>query len=67
MKKDIHPNFLDMEIHCACGHSHKTKSFAKKLDVEICSKCHPFFAGKRRIIDTLGQVEKFNKRYRTLK
>ena len=63
MKKDIHPEVHEVEVHCACGHIFKTKSTKKDLRVEICSKCHPFFTGKQKIIDSAGRVERFQRKY----
>lgn len=63
MKKDIHPNYNEVTVHCACGETFTTGSTKKELKVEICSKCHPFFTGKQRLIDTGGRVEKFKKKY----
>ena len=63
MKKGIHPDFYEVEVHCACGHTFKTKSTQKDLRVEICSKCHPFFTGKQKIVDSAGRVERFQKKY----
>ena len=63
MKPDIHPEFKETTISCACGSLFKTMSAGKNLKVEICSKCHPFFTGKRNIVDTAGRVEKFRKKY----
>lgn len=63
MKKGIHPEYSDCTIKCACGNVIKTKSTQKELHVEICSSCHPFFTGKRKLIDTSGRIEKFKKKY----
>ena len=63
MKKGIHPEYYEANVKCACGHTFKTKSTIKEIHVEICSKCHPFFTGKQKLIDTAGRVEKFRKRY----
>ncbi|MFZ5640731.1 MAG: 50S ribosomal protein L31 [Bacillota bacterium] len=63
MKKEIHPNYQEVTVHCACGETFTTGSTKKELKVEICSKCHPFFTGKQRLIDTGGRVEKFKKKY----
>lgn len=68
MKEKIHPKYTDITIKCACGNEIKTAStLGKNLSVEICSGCHPFFTGKQKIIDSAGRVEKFNKRYATVK
>ncbi len=64
MKKDIHPDYGETTITCACGNVIKTKSTKKgQINVEICSKCHPFFTGKQKFVDTGGRVERFKKRY----
>jgi large subunit ribosomal protein L31 len=65
MKQGIHPNYHDINVQCACGHSFTTRSTMKgdDLHVEICSNCHPFFTGKQKLVDTAGRVDRFNKRY----
>jgi large subunit ribosomal protein L31 len=64
MKKDIHPAYEITTIKCACGNEIITRSTAKDISVEICSKCHPFFTGKQKLIDTAGRVERFKKKYK---
>ena len=63
MKKDIHPEYTETTITCACGNVIKTKSTVKEQQIEICSSCHPFFTGKEKLVDTAGRVERFNKKY----
>jgi large subunit ribosomal protein L31 len=64
MKQGIHPEYNEIKVQCACGHSFTTRSTRKEdLHVEICSDCHPFFTGKQKLIDTAGRVDRFNKRY----
>jgi large subunit ribosomal protein L31 len=64
MKQEIHPNYQDINVICACGHTFKTRStLGEDLHVEICSDCHPFFTGKQKLVDTAGRVDRFNKRY----
>ena len=64
MKTDIHPNYNEINVTCACGHSFKTRSTRKDdMHIEICSDCHPFFTGKQKLVDTAGRVDRFNKRY----
>ena len=63
MKQDIHPNYEQTTITCACGNVISTGSTLKNITVEICSACHPFFTGKQKLVDTGGRVEKFNKRF----
>ena len=63
MKKGIHPEYVDCMITCACGEVIHTRSTKKNLRVEICSKCHPFFTGKQKFVDTAGRVERFIRKY----
>ena len=63
MKENIHPKYGAAEVRCACGETFATGSTKKELRVEICSKCHPFFTGKQKLVDTGGRVERFKKRY----
>ena len=63
MKEGIHPNYQQTEIRCACGEVIKTGSTKENIRVDICSKCHPFFTGKQKLVDTGGRVDRFNKRY----
>ena len=63
MKKDTHPKYFQTTVRCACGVEFPAGSTQENIRVEICSKCHPFFTGKQKLIDTAGQVERFNKRY----
>ena len=67
MKKNIHPECYDTTITCACGNVVHTRSTKKDIHVEICSKCHPFFTGKEKFVDTAGRIEKFKKKYKTVK
>ena len=63
MKEGIHPNYQPTTIRCACGNVIETGSTKQNITVEICSKCHPFFTGKQKLVDTSGRVDKFNKKY----
>jgi len=63
MKKDVHPEYQECVVTCACGSTFKTRSTKKEIRVEICSQCHPFFTGKQKFIDSAGRVEKFKKKY----
>lgn len=63
MKKGIHPDYEQTTIRCACGAVYHTGSTKKDITVEICSKCHPFYTGKQKLVDTSGRVDKFNKKY----
>ncbi len=63
MKANIHPQwFPEAKVVCACGETYVTGSTVESIRVEICSKCHPFFTGKQKFVDTLGQVERFQKK-----
>lgn len=63
MKKDIHPTyFSEAQVACACGNKFKIGSTQEKIDVEICSACHPFYTGNEKVLDTAGRVDKFKKR-----
>jgi len=65
MKEKIHPKyFTDASVSCSCGNSFTTGSTRQTLKVELCNKCHPFFTGEQKIIDTAGRVERFNKKYK---
>jgi len=61
--KDIHPNYGECEVTCACGNTFKTGSTKEKIHVEVCSACHPFYTGKQSGISRKGNVDKFNKKY----
>ena len=63
MKKDIHPEYFDTSIICACGNEIKAGSTKPNIRVEICSQCHPFFTGKQKLVDTAGRIERFRKKY----
>jgi len=63
MKEKIHPDYQKTTISCACGNVIETRSTKKDIKVEICSKCHPFFTGKQKLVDTSGRVDMFKKRY----
>ena len=63
MKSDIHPEYHEATVRCACGNEFTVGSTLKEIKVEICSNCHPFFTGKQQLVDTEGRVEKFLKKY----
>ena len=63
MKDSIHPEYFETTIRCACGSKVQTSTTLKDLHVEICSKCHPFFTGKQKLMDTAGRIEKFKRKY----
>mgnify|MGYP003320618556 CR=1 FL=1 len=64
MKENIHPNYHEVDVVCACGETFKTKSTVNgnTIRVEICNKCHPFYTGKRKMVDSSGRVDKFKKK-----
>ncbi|HEV8475113.1 MAG TPA: 50S ribosomal protein L31 [Methylomirabilota bacterium] len=64
MKAGIHPEYVDTTITCACGEVVRTRSTKPDIRVEVCSKCHPFFTGKQKFMDTAGRVERFQRKYK---
>ena len=63
MKKEIHPKYVETTITCACGNVIETHSTKESIRVEICSKCHPFFTGKQKLVDSAGRVERFQRKF----
>ncbi len=63
MKKEIHPEYVDCTITCACGNVIKTRATQPDIHIEICSNCHPFFTGKQKFVDSEGRVERFRRKY----
>jgi large subunit ribosomal protein L31 len=63
MKPEIHPKYQQVQAHCACGETWTTGSTKKELRVEICSKCHPYFTGKQKLLDTAGRIDRFQQRF----
>jgi large subunit ribosomal protein L31 len=63
MKEKIHPNYVESTIICACGNTWQTRSTKPTVHLDVCSRCHPYFTGEQRIVDTAGRVERFRKRY----
>jgi len=63
MKKEIHPKYYNTIVRCACGNEFESGSTVKEINVEICSKCHPFFTGKQKLVDSAGRVERFRRKY----
>ena len=63
MKEGIHPNYVDCTITCACGNVIQTRSTKPEIRVEVCSKCHSFYTGKQKLVDSGGRVERFKRRY----
>jgi large subunit ribosomal protein L31 len=65
MKEGIHPEYKEIKVTCSCGNIFTTRSTAgKELHLEVCSKCHPFYTGKQKVVDTAGRVDSFTKKYR---
>ncbi len=63
MKKDIHPEYKQTTIRCACGNETEIGSTKENISVEICSKCHPFYTGKQKLVDSAGRIERFRRKY----
>ncbi|MGE5578357.1 MAG: 50S ribosomal protein L31 [Syntrophothermus sp.] len=63
MKENIHPKYYKARVTCACGETFESGSTKQEIRVELCSKCHPFFTGQQRLVDTGGQVDKFKKKF----
>lgn len=63
MKPDIHPDYQQATVHCACGNTFLTRSTKDDIHVEVCSVCHPYFTGKQRLMDTAGRVERFRRKW----
>ncbi len=63
MREGIHPDYKTATVKCACGEVFETRSTRENINVEICSKCHPFYTGKQKLVDTGGRVEKFRKKF----
>ncbi len=64
MKAKIHPKYVEATVRCACGNTFQVGSTKETLRVDVCSKCHPFFTGEQRIVDTAGRVERFRRRFK---
>ena len=65
MKEKIHPKYYNSKVRCACGNEFEIGSTQKEIKVEICSKCHPLYTGKQKLIDSAGRLERFAKRFKT--
>ena len=63
MKPAIHPRYQRCTVACACGNTFVTRSTAAEIHIEICARCHPYFTGKQKLIDTAGRVERFRQKY----
>ena len=64
MKSGIHPEYKQVNVHCACGEVWTTGSTRKELRLEICASCHPFFTGKQKLVDSAGMVDRFQRKYK---
>jgi len=63
MQKKIHPKYHETQVKCTCGNAFATRSTVEKLNIDICSSCHPFYTGTMKYVDSAGRVEKFQKKY----
>ncbi len=63
MRKEIHPEYIETAVTCGCGNTFTTRSTKEKINVEICSSCHPFYTGKQKFVDTAGRIERFKKKW----
>lgn len=63
MKQGIHPDYVETLVTCSCGNTFTTRSVKPELHVELCNKCHPFYTGKQKLVDTGGRVERFQRKY----
>lgn len=64
MKEEIHPEYVETTVTCGCGETFKTRSTKSEIKVEICSKCHPFYTGKQKFVDSAGRVERFKQKFK---
>jgi large subunit ribosomal protein L31 len=64
MKKEIHPDYKDCQVTCACGNTFATMTNKENMTIDICNECHPFFTGSEKIVDATGRVDKFKKKYK---
>jgi large subunit ribosomal protein L31 len=64
MKQELHPEYHETSVSCACGNTFKTRATRQDIKVEICSNCHPFYTGKAKLIDAEGRVERFLNKYK---
>ncbi len=67
MKKDLHPKYKTCAVVCACGNKFETRSTVESMHLDICSKCHPFYTGKQKLVDTAGRVEKYLTKFKKTK
>lgn len=64
MKENLHPEYKEVQVRCACGHTFTAGSTKDEISVEICSKCHPFFTGQAKTMEKGGRIERFNKKFK---
>lgn len=64
MKKEIHPDYMDCKVSCACGNTFEIRTTKAEMSIDICNECHPFFTGSEKIVDAAGRVEKFKNKYK---
>ena len=63
MRKDIHPDYKECEVTCACGNTFGIRTTKETMTIDICNECHPFFTGSEKIVDAAGRIDKFKKKY----
>jgi large subunit ribosomal protein L31 len=63
MKQGIHPEYVETRVTCSCGNTFTTRSTKAEMHVELCNRCHPFYTGKQKLVDTGGRVERFQRKY----
>jgi len=63
VKKEIHPKYVEATVTCGCGETFVTRSTQAKISIEVCGKCHPFYTGKQKYVDSAGRIEKFQRKY----
>ena len=63
MRKDIHPDYMECKVTCACGNTFEVRSNKPEMSIDICNECHPFFTGSEKVVDTTGRIDKFKKKY----
>jgi large subunit ribosomal protein L31 len=63
MRKDIHPDYKECAVTCACGNTFEIRTVKEKMTIDICNECHPFFTGSEKIVDAAGRIDKFKKKY----
>jgi len=63
MRKDIHPDYKECAVTCACGNTFEVRTTKETMTVDICNECHPFFTGSEKIVDAAGRIDKFKKKY----